>query len=78
MVREKVLINDCKEKAIIVSQWPSMLRIIRKHLSEYDCEMEMYSGDLSMLNKNSIVREFNNINGGPQVNKILYLVENLS
>lgn len=69
MVREKVLIDDCKEKAIIVSQWPSMLRIIRYHLSEYNCEMEMYSGNLSILKRNEIIREFNNINGGPQVIK---------
>lgn len=71
MVREKVLIDDCKEKAIIVSQWPSMLRIIRQHLSEYKCEMEMYSGDVPILKRNSIVREFNNTNGGPQVIKYL-------
>lgn len=75
MVKEKVLYNGCKDKAIIVSQWPSMLRIIRLHLSKYNVKMEIFSGEVSVLKRNEIVNKFNDIIDGPRV---IILLLNLS
>lgn len=63
-----MLKDDGREKAIIVSQWPSMLYLIRLHLSKYDVKMEMFSGSIPLLKRNTIIREFNKNNSGPQVN----------
>lgn len=63
-----MLKDDGREKAIIVSQWSSMLYLIRLHLSQYDVKMEIFSGSIPILKRNSIIREFNNTDSGPQVN----------
>jgi len=68
MVQEKVLQTD--DKAIVVSQWPSMLLLIEKQLSQYSVKTELFSGAVPIPNRNKIVSEFNNPKGGPKVNKI--------
>lgn len=68
MVNQKVLIDDNREKAIIVSQWPSFLYLIREHLAHYNAKMEMFSGAIPISKKNKIIHDFNN-HGGPQVIK---------
>lgn len=68
MVWEKVLKNNGQDKAIVVSQWPSMLYLLRHNLSKYNVKMEMFSGAVPILERNKIVRDFNNSDGGPQVN----------
>lgn len=72
-VREKVLDNGGKEKAIVVSQWPSFLFLIRQNLAHYNVKMEMFSGDVPILKRNKIIREFNDSNSGPQVLKYTIL-----
>jgi len=67
MVKEKVLSTD--DKAIIVSQWPSMLLLIGKQLSQSSVKTELFSGAVSIPNRNKIVTEFNNLREGPKVNK---------
>lgn len=69
MVEEKVLHTN--DKAVIVSQWPSMLLLIQKQLSRYHVKTEIFSGAVPVLNRNKIVSEFNSPNGGPKVNKII-------
>lgn len=66
MVKEKVLHTD--DKAIIVSQWPSMLNLIAKQLSQYKVKTELFSGAVPMVHRNKIVDEFNNLKGGVKVN----------
>lgn len=68
MINEKVL-NGNNEKAIIVSQWPSFLYLIRENLSRYNVKMEMFSGAIPILKRNKIISDFDNPNGGPQVIK---------
>jgi len=69
LVNQKVLIDGNREKAIIVSQWPSYLYLIRKHLAHYNAKMEMFSGTIPIPKRNKIIREFNQPNSGPQVIK---------
>lgn len=65
MVKAKVLHTD--EKAVIVSQWPSMLLLIEKQLSQYHVKSELFSGAIPVPHRNKIVGEFNNLKGGPKV-----------
>lgn len=67
MVNDKVLNTD--EKAIIVSQWPSMLLLIQKELSKYNVETKMFSGSVPIPLRNKIVEEFNQSKKGTKVNK---------
>lgn len=68
MVKEQVLLTD--DKAVIVSQWPSMLHLIEKQLSQYKVKTEMFSGAVPVPLRNKIVGEFNNTKSGAKVNKI--------
>lgn len=70
MVKEKVLYTD--DKAIIVSQWPSMLNLVGKQLSQYKVKTEMFSGAVPVVLRNKIVNEFNNSIGGIKVNIIIF------
>ncbi|KAL5242997.1 hypothetical protein ACI65C_010407 [Semiaphis heraclei] len=67
LVNQKVLINGNRDKAIIVSQWPSFLYLIHKHLTPYNAKMEMFSGTIPISKRNKIIQEFNNPNDGPQI-----------
>lgn len=58
MVKEKVLHTE--DKAVIVSQWPSMLQLIDKQLEKYDVKTAMFSGAVPVPKRNIIVNEFNN------------------
>ncbi|XP_025412191.1 transcription termination factor 2-like isoform X2 [Sipha flava] len=65
MVKEKVLHTN--DKAIIVSQWPSMLHLIDNQLSQYQVKTELFSGAVPVLQRNKIVDEFNNLKHGPRI-----------
>ncbi|XP_025197346.1 MATH and LRR domain-containing protein PFE0570w-like [Melanaphis sacchari] len=67
LVNDKVLLNGNDDKAIIISQWPSFLYLIHKHLAQYNAKIEMFSGTIPILKRTKIIREFNNPNGGPQI-----------
>lgn len=73
MVKEKVLYTD--DKAVIVSQWPSVLNLVNKQLAQYNVKTEIFSGAVPVLHRNKIISEFNRVKGGPKVNKniILYV-----
>lgn len=77
MVEEKVLHTD--DKAVIVSQWPSVLNLVNKQLSQYNVKTEIFSGAVPVLLRNKIISEFDRVKGGPKVNKniILYVKINI-
>jgi len=64
-VKEKVMHTE--DKAVIVSQWPSMLYLIRKQLSQLKVHTEVFSGTVPVLQRNKLVDEFNKCKGGPKV-----------
>jgi transcription termination factor 2 len=70
LVKKNILIGGT-DKAIIVSEWPSFLYLIRKNLAHY--KTEVFSGAIPIVKRNKIIREFNNPDGGPQV-KNTYLI----
>jgi len=65
MVKEKVLYTE--DKAVIVSQWPSVLNLVNKQLSQYNVKTEIFSGVVPVLHRHKIISEFNKVNGGPKV-----------
>jgi len=69
LVNQKILINGVNDKAIIVSQWPSFLYLIKRNLAHYNSKIEMFSGAIPIPKRNEIIREFNNPNSGLQVIK---------
>lgn len=75
MVKDKVLNTD--DKAVIVSQWPSMLILVNKQLSKYQVKTEMFSGSVPVQQRNKIIIDFNNSKGGPKVNKTKVIIYNI-
>jgi len=74
MVEQKVLHSD--DKAVIVSQWPSMLDLVNKQLSQYKVRTELFSGKVPIPIRNKLVEDFNNSKGGPKVScKINYSIK---
>lgn len=74
MVEQKVLHTD--DKAIIVSQWPSMLDLVDKRLSQYKVRTESFNGKVPVPTRNKLVEDFNNSKGGPKVScKTNYRIE---
>lgn len=67
MVVEKVLSTE--DKAVIVSQWPSMLLLIEKQLSQYKVKTGMFSGSVPVPQRNQLVEDFNSFKRDPKVNK---------
>ncbi|KAL4088915.1 hypothetical protein QTP88_023996 [Uroleucon formosanum] len=65
MVKEKVLYTD--DKAVIVSQWPSVLNLVNKQLAQYNVKTEIFSGAVPVLHRNKIISEFNRVKGGPKI-----------
>uniref|UniRef100_A0A2S2NVU3 Transcription termination factor 2 n=2 Tax=Schizaphis graminum TaxID=13262 RepID=A0A2S2NVU3_SCHGA len=65
MVKEKVLYTE--DKAVIVSQWPSVLNLVNKQLSQYNVKTEIFSGAVPVLHRHKIISEFNKVNGGPKI-----------
>lgn len=68
MVVEKVL-STAEDKAVIVSQWPSMLLLIEKQLSQYKVKTGMFSGSVPVPQRNQLVEDFNSLKRDPKVNK---------
>ncbi|XP_050057902.1 transcription termination factor 2-like isoform X2 [Aphis gossypii] len=65
MVKEKVLCTE--DKAVIVSQWPSVLNLVNKQLSQYNVKTEIFSGVVPVLLRNKMISEFNKVNSGPKI-----------
>ncbi|VVC40113.1 Hypothetical protein CINCED_3A018495 [Cinara cedri] len=65
MVNEKVLNTD--DKAVIVSQWPSVLLLVDKRLKTYNVETAMFSGAIPVPKRNKIIDEFTKSKRGPKI-----------
>lgn len=70
MVAEKLLLTE--DKAVIVSQWPSMLLLIEKQLSQYKVKTGMFSGSVPVPQRNKLIEDFNS-SKDPKVNKTVVI-----
>ena len=59
------------EKAIIVSQWTSMLEIVKQHMRPMGIKVTEITGRVAVKERGPIVDDFNNNEKGPQVRVIL-------
>lgn len=68
LIEEKLLDSD--DKAIIVSQWTSMLNVIAKFLKHLQIKFETLSGEVPVDKRQDIVNAINKKGSGPQVNNL--------
>ena len=59
------------EKAIIVSQWTSMLQIVKQHMKPMGIKVCEITGQVPVKDRGGIVDEFNNNEKGAQVSKMV-------
>jgi len=62
--------NGFREKAVIVSQWSSMLRVVESHLQHHGMKTLLIDGSVPVKDRGAIVNEFN---GNPKGAKVLLL-----
>lgn len=67
VLREKVLMAG--DKAIIVSQWTSLLQLIAKHLKNEGIHFNELNGSIPVHKRMCLVDDFNNPNNPVQVLK---------
>ncbi|KAA0204039.1 hypothetical protein HAZT_HAZT012212 [Hyalella azteca] len=59
--------NGNREKAVIVSQWTSMLKILREHLLLNGVKNHIIDGTVPVKDRTAIVADFNDNPKGPKV-----------
>ncbi|XP_076029306.1 transcription termination factor lodestar [Oratosquilla oratoria] len=64
---ELAKLKDSGEKAVIVSQWTSLLEIVRSHLCNSGFRCHAITGQVNVKERGGIVDDFNNNRKGPQV-----------
>ena len=62
------------QKAVVVSQWTSMLDVFEQHLNKMGIRTHTISGGIHMKVRTAIVEDFNTNERGPPVNLFLYLI----
>ena len=55
------------EKAVVVSQWTSMLNIIRGHVKQLGFKVAEINGSIAVKSRGDIVEDFNKVGSGAQV-----------
>jgi len=55
------------EKVVVVSQWTSMLNIVKKHLQKIDMKFAEINGQVPTKHRGDIVNDFNRVGRGAQV-----------
>ncbi|KAK3908389.1 Transcription termination factor 2, partial [Frankliniella fusca] len=65
VIQEKIA--DTDDKAIVVSQWTSMLNVIAPFLKQMKIKFESLTGKVPVDKRQDIVNEFNRKNAGPQI-----------
>ncbi|XP_055613761.1 transcription termination factor 2 [Uranotaenia lowii] len=65
LLDEKILQGD--DKAVIVSQWSSVLEIVERHLQEKRIRYVMLTGKVAVKFRNDLVNEFNKVGAGPRI-----------
>ena len=66
------------EKVVVVSQWTSMLDVIKEHLSKLHIKHVEISGKIPVKARGDIVEQFNQKDRGPQVTQFLLMSFHLS
>lgn len=69
-ILRSVLENN--EKAVIVSQWTSMLTIISTCLKQLNISHDTFSGDIPNQERPKLVRDFNDPSNGLKVRSIQF------
>lgn len=67
VLREKVV--DTDDKAIIVSQWPSFLKLISRHLQKEHIPYDQLDGSIPVNKRMTMVEKFNDPNDKMKVCK---------
>lgn len=65
-VMQEKFVNT-KDKALIVCEWPSFLKIIAEHLSALSLSYEFYTGEVDMKERPEIIKKFNSDVMNPRV-----------
>lgn len=63
----KTRVLNKNDKAIVVSQWTSVLNILKTHLEEEGCITLSLNGTIPVKNRQEIVTEFNNLNNNKRI-----------
>lgn len=61
---------DTDDKAIVVSQWSSVLNIIAPFLKQMRIKFETLSGEVPVHKRQEIVNAINKTGSGPQVHEL--------
>ncbi|XP_066962822.1 transcription termination factor 2-like [Macrobrachium rosenbergii] len=64
---QKIRQEGTREKSVIVSQWTSMLEVVKEHLREVGIRCHTISGQVQVKERTSIVEDFNTNPKGPKV-----------
>ncbi|XP_011203914.2 transcription termination factor 2 [Bactrocera dorsalis] len=65
VLKTKVLNGN--DKAIVVSQWTSVLNILKTHLEEQGCITLSLNGTIPVKNRQEIVTQFNDVNNNKRI-----------
>lgn len=71
-VFEKKILNT-SDKALIVSQWTSVLEILKGHLARKGIVTVSLNGSVPVKYRNDIVNDFNNPNNNKKVSFIIFV-----
>jgi len=66
-LKEKGEREGVHEKAVVVSQWTSMLNILKLHIAEQGIKFAEINGQVNIATRGDIVESFNNNIRGPQI-----------
>jgi len=66
-LREKAETEEVHEKAVVVSQWTSMLNILKHHIIDQGLKFTEITGQVNISTRGDIVENFNNNKKGPQI-----------
>lgn len=74
MIEELIVLQNETdyEKAVIVSQWTSMLQIVYKHLKKNKIRASAITGQVPVKDRTMIVNEFNEEGTGPRVSSLSF------
>ncbi|XP_068221876.1 transcription termination factor 2-like [Palaemon carinicauda] len=64
---QKIRSQGTREKSVVVSQWTTMLEVVREHLREVGIRCHTISGQVLVKERGAIVEDFNTNPKGPKV-----------
>jgi len=66
-LKDKGIEEGIIEKAVVVSQWTSMLNIVKYHVKEQGLKFAEITGQVNIATRSEIVESFNQSQRGPQI-----------